>query len=189
MGTEAEQLDLELARVAYDKRRRGERPTRQEAAALRRVEAAKEAEDRWRHYLAIPKKDYSALSGRQAKTLNEQAARYGLPLQAARGQPLNLQAILTAFHDLLAKHGHKILAETAEDKDLNRLRRAKAEEAEMRLALAKGDMLPRSEVRAAFQQLLFVFRQAAEAIARQHPQAAEILFEALEDAEQQEGAK
>ena len=102
----AEQVERELVREAIAKRQRGERPTRRETQALARFEKDQDEQSRWGHYSSIPKKHYIEMSGRQARTLNEQARRYNLPIG---GRVIDLGLTLRAFHDFLAKHGPKLL--------------------------------------------------------------------------------
>ena len=77
--TVSQQVDRELAAEALRRRQAGQRPTRRELAALRRVEKARDDELRWQHYRTIPQKHWREMSGRQAKVINEQAATHGIP--------------------------------------------------------------------------------------------------------------
>ena len=95
--------DLALARRAYAKLWAAEKPTDREQAALQRVETA----ERERLLRSLPKGVYASLADRQVRTINAQARTYGLPLL---GRTIDLYAVLSAFHDLLAEHGRKILA-------------------------------------------------------------------------------
>jgi hypothetical protein len=49
----------------------------------------------------MSKKDYCRLSGVQRKVIDEQAIRYGLPID---GSEIDLAELLTKFHRLLAKN-------------------------------------------------------------------------------------
>ncbi len=67
--------DRELVSRAYRKVMDGQKPTREEQAALQRFEKSKEERLRWQYYAAIPQKHWRMMSGRQTKVINEQAAR------------------------------------------------------------------------------------------------------------------
>lgn len=64
---------------------------------------------RWKIYQSIPQKDWLRMSGRQAKVINEQAARYGLPFG---GSEINLPDLAFALHNFLAAHA-RILGKSA----------------------------------------------------------------------------
>ena len=106
------QSDLGLAKAALEKRREGKSPTRDEAAALRRIEKQKDHDLRRKHYASISKKDYRDLCGRQDKVLNEQAAEYGIPIG---GAAIDLGAVLTWMHNFLAENKFKLKALSDDD--------------------------------------------------------------------------
>jgi len=95
-----------LAAACQRKQQAGQTPTQLEQRAYKKVSAYNEEQARWRFYRSLPKGHYCTLSGRQQKTIDQQAGLYGLPLL---GPTLDLQQVLTAFHDLLAEHGEKFL--------------------------------------------------------------------------------
>jgi phage terminase Nu1 subunit (DNA packaging protein) len=137
--------------------------------------------------LDIPRRFYNKLSGRQNNTLQQQADRYGLPL---RGERLNLQAICTAFHDLLRDNAHRLAAETGSgdgdmsgpsSKALERYRDERARMVKLQREAYEGTLIQREDVRAGFGMLAERLRQAGEVLQRQYPGAEEILNEALED--------
>lgn len=101
--TVSEKIDQELAAGCLRKRRAGEKTTREEVAALRRIEKAREEDLRWQYYETVPKKHYRELAGngekpRGAQIILDQAERYGLPL---KGKTVNLREVIRAFHDFL----------------------------------------------------------------------------------------
>jgi hypothetical protein len=98
-------MDRELVTSALRKREAGQQPTAQELAALRRYEKQRDEQQRWDHYRTVPKKHYTAMSGRQRKVLNEQADRYGIPCS---GEVIDLGAVLRWVHDSLAKNSHRL---------------------------------------------------------------------------------
>ena len=99
MTSAHEQIDQQLAVSALQKRKSGETPSSKELAALKRIEKAKDEENRRWVYRTISKKHYEQLSGKPRKTIHEQA-RYGLPIG---GSIIDLNFVLRWFHDLLEK--------------------------------------------------------------------------------------
>jgi hypothetical protein len=141
-----------------------------ERTALKRHERDKEERLRWQFYRSIPQKHWRAMSGRQAKVINEQAERYGLPLG---GPTVNLPALARALHDFLAENALKL----AQDDDDPLLRGGGSPALEQyrveRTALARLDRLEREGI----------LRSAGDALGRQHgPAATDLLYEALDDA-------
>lgn len=186
----ADQIDRELARRALDKRRRGETPNRQELAALRRVEAAEDERLRWQHYRACPKGHYREMSGRATKILNEQAALYGVPLL---GPTVNLAAVVKWLHDLLAKHGRRLLQTVGEDPmsgesspALERWREEKWRLARLERQEREGHLIARDKVHEALMRLAHRLRQCGDQLQlRCGGEAHQILVEALDDFERE----
>ena len=150
--TASEQLDRQLAATAIEKKQRGETPGRDEQAALRRVEQQREEDQRWAYYATIPKKHWVEMSGRQPKVVNEQAARYGVPIG---GRTIDLPAFVRAFHDFLAKHALKLAQEVNDATPSDRVtrseadRRKAAEEAairRLRRLELEGTLVPREDL-------------------------------------------
>lgn len=137
----SERLDRELAAAAIAKRREGTRPNREESAALRRVEKTREEELRWDYYRSIPQKHWRAMSGRQTKVINEQADRYAIPFG---GPTIDLPSVVKALHDFLAANAVKFSQNgSGELEGLERLRRAKAEIAELDRDRKRGGYVAR----------------------------------------------
>jgi len=184
------QLDVRLARAAIEKQARGETPTAREAEALRRRRKAQEQEARDTAYSAMPKGEYVRLSGRQPKVLNEQADRHGLPL---RGRTIDLGELLPAMHNLLARNKHRIIADEedemlrgADSDGLERYRHAKADMAEIDLAVRRGETMEVGTARLALASIFETLRQAGEQLRREFgPAAAALIAEAVIDAAQQ----
>ena len=121
----SETIDREQAAAALEKRRKGEKPTELERKALARLERAREEEQRWAFYGTIPQKHWRAMSGRVAKTINEQADKYGIPFN---GRTVDLPSVVRALHDFLAKNWHKLLDKPEPDAaDPSQVCRAEAE--------------------------------------------------------------
>ncbi|MGN6545539.1 MAG: hypothetical protein ACTHK7_10865 [Aureliella sp.] len=124
--------------------------TREERTAVERHEKGKEERLRWQYYGSIPQKHWRQMSGRQAKVINEQAVRYGIPFD---GATVSLPAVVKALHDFLAENKHKL----ARDDDdlmsgpaspaLERYREERAALARLVRLEREGELLPRDLVR------------------------------------------
>ena len=141
---EDKRLALEYARKAKAK----EKTTLDEQRALRRVQAFNEQRDRDKYYRTVPKRDYVAMSGRQHKVLDEQAARYDLPLL---GESVDLFALLKRFHDLFAEGRFRtdddLDDETQQTPNLEKLRGEKYRLAKLDRLERQRQLLPRRLVR------------------------------------------
>jgi len=129
-GAAGPDSDRERAVMALEKQRHGGKPTRQEAAALRRWQARHEEEQRWKHYRSIPAKHWRAMAGRSDQVRNDQAGRYGIPFG---GPTIDLTAVVRAWHDFLAANAVKL----ARDADPSSLEHWKAEHEKARARRAK----------------------------------------------------
>lgn len=173
--------DLRLAGEAAAKTARDEKPTPQEAAARNRIDAACSEYLTWRAYEAIPQKHWIEMSGRQAKIINEQAARYGIPFS---GATVNLPAVVLALHDFLAANAKKLSTIEANLVLVGRKRRVDAELAELSLETQRGNLINRSELREAWSMVANLLRRAGEMLGRDHGADAQaILDEALDEAD------
>lgn len=101
-----------LAQEAMAKRRARRKPTREETAALKRMQRYQDEQSRERHYREIPKKDWVRMSGRQHKILDEQARRYGIPID---GKSIDLYRIANWLHGFIAENGRKLSAAESEE--------------------------------------------------------------------------
>ena len=180
-------IDQDLARAALQKRRLGQRPTREEARALARVESAREEELRWEYYRAIPAKHWREMSGRQTKVLNEQAARYGLPIG---GRTIDLPAVVAALHDFLAANARKLAAGGVDDPalagvtNLDRKREEDWKTARLKRHILEGAYLSRADVHGGLSRFASRIRRAGESLQRNYgPDALKILDDALTDAQ------
>lgn len=183
-ATTAEQIDRDLAKRALDKRRAGQTPTAREAAALRRIEKAREEELRWQYYSSIPQKHWRAMSGRQAKVINEQAQRYGIPFG---GATINLAAVVKALHDFLAENKAVLTIDGDDDEqseELDKWRAVKRQREEIKLNAELGLFIPRDQIRTGFVRVATILRRAGETLQKQFgAEAHAIVEEALSDAE------
>lgn len=177
-----EKVDQDLARAALQKRRLGQRPTREESRALARIEKAREEDLRWRYYRTIPQRHWREFSGRQAKVLREQAARYGLPFGE---RTVDLPAVVRALHDFLAANARKLAADEPGDPPaLEKKREEDWRMARLKRHILEGAHLPRAEVHDALSRLAARIRRCGESLQRQFgPAALKILDDALSDAQ------
>lgn len=168
---DAHDLDKQLAAAALQKRRAGQKPSREEAAALRRVERARDDQLRREHYRTVRKRDWQRWSGRQQKILNEQALRYGIPIG---GATIDLAAVVLWLHEFLAANNRKLAA--ADDEDpalagasspgLERYRLARAAREELFLERDRGAWIPRDAVHAALAPFAAIIRRCGEVLQR-----------------------
>lgn len=178
--------DRKLALIALEKRRAGKRPSKPEAAALRRVERQQEETLRWTHYTSIPQKHWRAMSGRAAKVLAEQAGRYGIPFG---GAVVDLPRVVRALHDFLAANARRLAATDDEglgSPALERKREEDARIARLRRRTMEGQLADVALVREGLSRIALMLRRAAESIERRFgADAARILHDALDDADRE----
>lgn len=124
---------------------------------------------------AMPRGFYAKVSSRQARSLDDQVATYGLPLPS--GSPVNVPRVLDWFHNFLSKHGPK-LKQIAESKD----RIGELTEKKMQTEIAtlesklvslqidiekkQGSAVPISEVQYAFSWLAGEWRKFGERLGK-----------------------
>lgn len=133
----------DLAKTALEKRRKGKTPTARELSALRKIEKDREEKAREHHYLTVPLHQWRKWSGRQNKIIYEQGRRFGLPIAQA---VISLPEFVCALHDFFDRYKFKLAidAPAMDEVDL-RLRTAKAEREELRLARDRGQVVPIEE--------------------------------------------
>jgi hypothetical protein len=177
-ATPAEQVDRDLAREALRKKQAGLQPSAREAAALRRIQKAEDERRRWEHYSSIPQKHWIAMSGRQAKIINEQAALYGLPFA---GATIDLPAVVRAFHELLAEHGRKILkSDDIETDPDTALKVIKTKRQQFFYEQDLGNWISKEDVHEGMEIFAEAIRGASERLQRDYgPDAQRVLEEAF----------
>lgn len=185
----AARVDKDLVASAYRKVMDGQELTKQERAALKRHEKEKEERLRWQHYTSIPQKHWRQMSGRQTKVINEQAARYGIPFGGAK---VDLPAVVRALHNFLADNAYKLARDDDElmqgtgSPALERYREERRALARLDRLEREGQLLPRDETREVLGRIAGILRGAGDTLQRQFgAAAAEILHEALEDAQRE----
>lgn len=179
----AEKIDRDLAWAAREKQHRGDRPTRDELIALKRIEKLDEESTRWLYYRTIPKKHWREMSGRSAQVLNDQAERYGIPVGS---RTVNLVDLAKWIHDFIAENSAalgKAGAKSRAADELERLRRAQAEEREMRNAIRRGELRHIDEVRQTFEFVANTIRRASSELRTEFgDRPHEILAAAIDEA-------
>ena len=185
----ASRVDSDLVARAYRKVMDRKELTKQERGILKRHERQKEERLRWQYYRSIPQKHWRDMSGRQTKVINEQALRYGIPFG---GRTVDLPAVVMALHDFLAENAQRLSRDPDEmlvgagSPALERYREERAELARLDRQERQQQLLPRDVVNASLSQIATVRRGAGETLQREFgAAAAEILYEALYDAERQ----
>ncbi len=116
----------------------------------------------------VPKGIYVAISGRQVKTLQEQADTYKLPL---KGERIDFRSLAKAFHDFLAENAQLLSAspEKLEKAQLEtKLMRYKVRDAEFEQAQRENKYIDRAEVSAVLGKLCFWLRGLGERLGRRH---------------------
>ena len=185
----SEQIDRDLAASALRKRSAGGNPTGAERGALKRIEAAKEHDLRWQYLHTTRKKDYLEMSGRQAKVVNDQARRYGIPLL---GRTIDLAAVIHWVHDWLAENARKLSAiEMDEDPAfaggdsewLEKYRKEKTLMARLERLEREGSLVRLDRTREGMSIFAGHIRDATEVLRRQYgPDAQRILDDHLNNA-------
>jgi len=173
--------DQQLAMSAIDKRNRGEKPNRDEMAALARVKKTAEEKSRLEHFRTIRKKEWRVWSGRQDKILNEQAGRYGMPIGQAT---IDLPEVVRWLNDFLADRAVVLAAADGDEGPdaKERLTSIRCELAQLELERERGQWMPRKEVREALTAAARLIRVAGDALLRQYgPGAKKILDDALDN--------
>jgi hypothetical protein len=182
-----EAYDRKLAAEAVRKMARGESLTVREQTALKRYEKERDENLRWKHYASIPQKHWRRMSGRQTKVINEQAALYRIPFG---GPTINLPEVVKSLHDFLAANARKLSADDdllgsgVPSPALERYREERAAIAKLDRLERERQLVRRDDVRTGLARIANILQAAGDLLAQHHgPAAAEIISEALSDAE------
>lgn len=128
----------------------------------------------------VPQKLYRMMSGRQAKQLNEQADRYGIPFGGAK---IDLCAVILKFHEFLSANSQKLASARAPDPVMQKQRETKIRLMEIEIQEKENRLVPRHEVRQHLTRIAAILRRAGDRLQRQFgPEAVDVLNEALDDA-------
>ena len=170
-ATAAEVLDQRLAAAALEKSRRGEKPTGQEAAALRRIEKAREERDRERFYRSVPKRHFLAMAGRQATTVNGMGRTWNMPVF---GRTVDLYAFVGWVFNFLAEHKHELKAIREGDSHGNpsqredtRYKRERTRMIRFRRQQQEGNLLSRADVHEGLAAISAIYRRAGERLRKE----------------------
>ena len=181
--------DLALAESAKSKRLRKQKPTREEAAALRRVETVHEEEQLRAKLSNLPKGLFCELARRSHKVVLDHAKYHGAP---TLGRTIDLFEFVSWVFDYHAENKNSLhkqdTGDTAGSIDGDRAReelrllRLRADRQETALARERGEWIPRAEVHEGFAVLAGTLRNASERLARScGANAQQILDEGLDD--------
>ena len=190
-GPATRKVDQRLAMAALEKQRRGEQPTRDERAALKRYEKELDEQQRLKHFAAIRKGEWKRWSGRQVKVVNEQADRYALPIG---GPTIDLPAFVKAFHDFLAANALKLCGADSDDPSLagcaspatERKRQIEVKLLELKFERERGQWIERRAIHEGHNRIGSVLRQAGDALLRNFgPSAQKILNDALDNSQRE----
>lgn len=185
-------IERRLATAGLGKLRDGQKPSREELGAVRRLERRREDEQRKRHYATIPQKHWREMSGRQWKTIREQAELYGIPFG---GAIVDLGAVVRALHGFLAKNAAALSrARAAESGDpmldgplspaLEEYRREKAKITKIQREMLEAKIVAVEDMTANLTLLGTILRGAADTLGRQFGEEARMVIEeALDDFE------
>jgi hypothetical protein len=186
----ADKLDRErlseLAQSALRKRAAGEKPTQREISALRSHEQERMDLYGPQYVAAVPKGVYSQWSGRQVKTLHEQADRYHIPL---RGAKIDVRSVIRWLHDFLVKHKRLLAIPVDIDDPLNdnpewrdQCYKLRAELMTIEIAVKRGDLAPREFVHDLLARWAVIMSGLGDQLQKLFgPEAARLLNDALDD--------
>ena len=124
----------------------------------------------------VTKGTWVTWSGRQHKTLGEQAARYGVPIG---GATISLPEVARWLHDFLARNARRLKAAEADEQESLEYWRTQRERLRYESEIAQR--LDRHDVHAGLGRMAALIRQAGEALQREFPGAEVVLNQALED--------
>lgn len=184
-------IDQQLAIAALDKNRRGEVPSREEREALKRFEERRDEELRIAHFAGVRKKDWREWSGRQDKILNEQAARYGIPIG---GATIDIRDVAKWLHDFLAENARRLTNPESDDDEyagcsspnLEKYRKARALREHLAYECDLQQWIARDQVHAGMAIIAGIMRTANEALLRQFgANAQKILNKAWDNVERE----
>ncbi len=181
-------IERQALAAIYGKLMRKEKLTRKEQSTLSRFERDREERLRWQYYETIPKKHWQRMSGRQVKVINEQAARYGLPIG---GPTIDLAAFIPAFHDFLARNSQKLAQEEDEllrsghaSPALEWYRRERARLARLDRRAREGELISWREFDYVVRELTDLVRGAGERLYRDYgKEVGDVLVDALHEGE------
>ncbi len=166
------------ARRAQVKLLEGKPISNQEKADIAWIERSEAAfyADLWAHKCS--KADYCRLAGRQNKVIDDAARLYGFPIGGAE---INLYDAVKALHDFVAANGAKLRSRVTDEDDREELEKEKLrkqiegldldnESKEIDLQHARGDAIPRDQLRLSLTALQAHLRSFGQQLRRDQPE-------------------
>ncbi|NLS93194.1 MAG: hypothetical protein GXX96_13645 [Planctomycetaceae bacterium] len=174
------ELDRRLAIEAAERMRRGEKPTRDQAAALRRVEKRRDDDLRAEHYGSVPRATWRAWSGHLAhKTLDDLADRFGMPVQ---GATIDVEAVVRWLYGFLREVDVPGDDGEADTSSLELIRHWRAKREELKYLHEAEQTVSLADVERGFAVIAEIFRSAGEAVRSEYGDAAgKILMNCWQD--------
>lgn len=181
----SEQADRELAAAALRKRQAGKKPTREETAALRRIERRRDETMRAEAYASVPKKVWREWSGHlQHKTLDDLADRHGMP---TRGATVDMPAVVGWLYRFLRENSRKLAAADSDEAEQHadpriEIARWEAKRRQLKYRQEADETVDLADVERGFAVIAEILRRAGEAIRAEYgDSAAKILTNAWSD--------
>lgn len=188
----SDRAERALVTAAIGKVQRGQVPSSQERAALRRFEKQQEEDKRWQFYRSIPKAHWKEMSGRTPRTFIDQAKLHGFPYPTGPKTPIDLPAVVKWLHDFLADNAQRLSAPHTDDPllagsnspALERYRLARAAREELELAARRGELLDVDELLTWYDaEVAAPIRRSLEALQSQFgPAAMQLVAKSLDQA-------
>lgn len=133
---------------------------------------------------SVPRSAYCAIAARQLSQLNDQAATYGLPIEA--GSTVDLHKVLRWFHSFLSEWGPKIskrqvisaagtLEERKKELEIKQLE-ARIASIEADVARKQGESVPMAEVEKVLRWLSGELRKVGERMGKRFGREVQVLF-------------
>ena len=186
-STGTEVLDQRLAAAAIEKARRGEKPSKEEARALRRFETAKEERDREKYYRTIPKRHFLAMAGRQATVINQMGLTWDMPVL---GRTVDIYQVIRWLYDFLATNKYalrdirsgKASSDPGKRADVA-YKRERTRATRLRRLQRQGQLLDRREVHEGLSAIAGIYRRAGARLRQEFGEDAyQIVEECWDDA-------
>ncbi len=95
------ETEYELAAIANDKKARGVKINREEMSALRKVKTEFDTRGRFAMYVAVPQKDFVAMTGKRKQQVYDQVELYEMP---EIGATVNLPEFIGWLFEFVSKH-------------------------------------------------------------------------------------
>lgn len=171
--------DALLVKSARKKLERGEKPSREEQAAVRRKERAEADVTRREICSAIPKATWLEWGNLTHAQLKAQCVAHGFP---GNDKTISIPAVATWLHEFIAKADPR----AASNDYKGRMLQAKAERAEIELQQLRERLMGRNEVSEFLRFVGSMYRNATKTLQQKFgPAVADVHNELLDDIEQE----